>query len=152
MEGRPCLWHWCVSGPEGGRAGQGKQGHPLHAGETLGLESEQGGPAWCLWSPATGQVLALWMEERGSVGLWIGPGHHWASLRKRVSMKWDWCPAPIPSCPGSCKQVAGRMGTFSSLSRGVWVACLESKAGRRKQKERLARKSLSITKTGFSLN
>lgn len=50
--------------------GQGrKQGHPLTAGETLGLKSEQVGPAWCLWNLTAGQGLAVWLQEQGSGGL-----------------------------------------------------------------------------------
>lgn len=63
-------------------------------------------------------------------------------------MKWGWYPAPLLPCSGSHGQVARTMGTCPSLS----TVSLESKAGSKKQKDRLARKKLSIMKVGFSLD
>lgn len=67
--GQATSLHWCVSGPEGGKARPGKQGH------LLGLRSEHVGLAWCLQSPMAGQGLAVWLEEQGRGGLWTGPGY-----------------------------------------------------------------------------
>lgn len=96
------------------------------------------------------------MEEQKSRELRVGPRLGQNALGREKKHEMDKLPPPLPPMCWVLWRLEGK-GEQQPLVSGspwklIWYLSLKIKVGRRKQKESLKRKSLTITKIGFSLN